>query len=91
MIQTREILLPLEYTVKHQVNPRDLVEKKNNEKIEEMIFDIASVANANLTKVRKIIVYPVKFKAISLTSVFIFRYSQCEVRFPLKQTMFFED
>ena len=37
MIQTREILLPLEYTVKHQVNPRDLVEKKNNEKIEEMI------------------------------------------------------
>ena len=52
MIQTREILLPLEYTVKHHVNPRDLVEKKNNEKIEEMIFDIASVANANLTKVR---------------------------------------
>lgn len=66
MIQTREILLPLEFTVKHQVNPRDLVEKKNNEKIEEMIFDIASVANANLTKVKKIVVYLVKFKPLFL-------------------------
>ena len=51
MIKTREILIPLEYTAKHHVNPRDLVEKKNSEKLEEMVFDIASVANANLTKV----------------------------------------
>ena len=49
--RTREILLPLEYTVKHDVNLRHLVEKKNNENLENMVFDIATLANANLTKV----------------------------------------
>lgn len=52
LMQTREILVPLEFSPKHEVNLRDFVEKKNNANIENMIFDIATLANANLTKVQ---------------------------------------
>ena len=50
-ISSRHVLLPLDLAAKHKVDLRNLVEKKNNENIEEMIFDMATIANANLTKV----------------------------------------
>ena len=52
MIQDRQVLIPLEYAEKHNVMLRDLVEKKNNPQIEELVFDMASRANANVTKVQ---------------------------------------
>ena len=52
VMKTREIVIPLEFIAAHKVDMRRLVEKKNDEKIEEMIFDIATVAHANLTKIQ---------------------------------------
>ena len=52
VMKSREIVIPLEFIAAHKVDMRRLVEKKNDEKIEEMIFDIATVAHANLTKIQ---------------------------------------
>ena len=52
MVQSREILIPLDYCSKHKIELRNLVEKKNSTEMEEMIFDAASRAHANLTKVK---------------------------------------
>ena len=54
VMKTREILIPLEFIAAHKVDMRRLVEKKNDQKMEEMIFDIATVAHANLTKVQSL-------------------------------------
>ena len=50
-INSRDILIPLEYAEKYQVQLRDLVEKKKSKELEDLIFDLASRANANVTKV----------------------------------------
>ena len=50
-IKSRDILIPLEYAEKYQVQLRDLVEKKKSKELEDLIFDLASRANANVTKV----------------------------------------
>ena len=50
-INTRDILIPLEYAEKHQVQLRSLVEKKKTPELEELVFDLSSRANANVTKV----------------------------------------
>ena len=50
-INTRDILIPLEYAEKHKVQLRSLVEKKKTPELEELVFDLASRANANVTKV----------------------------------------
>ena len=52
-INTRDILIPLEYAEKHKVQLRSLVEKKKTSELEELVFDLASRANANVTKVIK--------------------------------------
>ena len=50
-LKSRDILIPLEYAEKYQVKLRDLVEKKKSKELEDLIFDLASRANANVTKV----------------------------------------
>ena len=52
MVQSREILIPLDFCSKHKIELRNLVEKKNSIELEEMVFDAASRAHANLTKVK---------------------------------------
>ena len=51
-INSRDILIPLEYCEKHNVYLRDLVEKKKSKELEDLVFDMATRANANVTKVR---------------------------------------
>merc|ERR1711935_227683 len=53
-INTRDILIPLEYAEKHQVQLRSLVEKKKTPELEELVFDLSSRANANVTKVHSL-------------------------------------
>ena len=50
-INSRDILIPLEYFEKHNVYLRDLVEKKKSKELEDLVFDMATRANANVTKV----------------------------------------
>jgi len=52
LMQKRELLVPLEFTAKHKINPREIIEKRNSKVIEDLVFDVASIANANLTKVQ---------------------------------------
>jgi len=52
VVQSREILIPLDFCSKHKIELRNLVEKKNSTEMEEMVFDAASRAHANLTKVK---------------------------------------
>ena len=60
-INSRDILIPLEYAEKYQVQLRDLVEKKKSKELEDLIFDLASRANANVTKVIQLKVLRILF------------------------------
>ena len=60
-INSRDILIPLEYAEKYQVQLRDLVEKKKSKELEDLIFDLASRANANVTKVTQLKVLRILF------------------------------
>ena len=60
-INSRDILIPLEYAEKYKVQLRDLVEKKKSKELEDLIFDLASRANANVTKVIQLKVLRILF------------------------------
>ena len=60
-INSRDILIPIEYAEKYKVQLRDLVEKKKSKELEDLIFDLASRANANVTKVIQLKVLRILF------------------------------